>query len=401
MTVKKDISRLKILVVDDDVVILVLLVRILKNIGCDNVTIVKNGKIAIDELVGSKKPFDIIICDLYMPEMDGVELMRHLAEKCFNGGIILISGKDERMLATAYDLAKARNLNVLGALPKPLKPDNIKKLLEIFQPAENKAASQPQTSITEDELRAGISGEELQLVFQPKVNIKTGEIQGIETLSRWHHPERGILGPTAFIPLAEVSSLIDEMTCSVYRKAMCQTGEWLANGINLKVSVNISINTFSLAGFSEFLINVAQDQGVDPSSVVLEVTESQVVANALDCLEIIMGLRMKKFNLSIDDFGTGQSTMEQLKRIPFTELKIDRAFVHGALNDSGARAILESSLELAKRLKMVTVAEGVETKEDWDLVESLECDYVQGYYCAKPMPNEELVEFIETWSGPH
>lgn len=162
-----------------------------------------------------------------------------------------------------------------------------------------------------------------------------------------------------------------------------------------------NVNTFTLPDFPDFLIQAAQDEGVDPSKVVLELTETQVMENAVDCLEVLMRLRMKKFGLSIDDFGTGHSSMEQLKRIPFTELKIDRAFVYGAIENSSARAILESSAVLAKKLKMEIVAEGAETREDWDLVEEPGCDYVQGFYCVKPMPNEVLMEFLENWQGPH
>ena len=401
MTESQDLSQLKLMVVDDEEFVLNLSVRILNKLGCNDISTANNGNAAIENLVASTDGYDVIICDLNMPEMDGVELLRHISEKDYRGGIVLLSGEDERMLETAKDLAKARNLNVLGAIPKPLKPDAIKNILESFKPAGEKKAWTPQASITEDELKAGMDGEELQLVYQPKVNIKTGEISGVETLARWNHQERGILGPGAFIPLSEKCGLIDDLTFSIFKKAMSQVGEWLANGIDLKTSVNFSVNTFTLPEFPEFLIQTAQDEGVDPAKVVLELTETQVMENAIDCLEILMSLRMKKFGLSVDDFGTGHSSMEQLKRIPFTELKIDRAFVYGAANNTSARAILESSVLLAKNLKMETVAEGAENREDWDLVEQLGCDYVQGFYCARPMPNEELMNFIESWSGPH
>lgn len=398
---KLDLPNLNLLVIDDEEFALNLSVRVLKNIGCDKVITANNGKNAINQIVSTQNQFDIVICDLNMPEMDGVELLRHLADKEFTGGIILLSGEDERMLETARELAKAHSLNILGAIPKPLKPDAIKGLLDTFIPAEKKKTFQPQAPITEEELRAGIEGKELQLVYQPKVSIKTGEISGVETLARWNHKERGILGPGAFIPLAEKCGLIDGLTFSIYKKAMHQVGEWLANGIDLNTSVNFSVNTFTLPDFPDFLIQTTQSEGVDPSKVVLEITETQVMENAIDSLEILMRLRMKKFGLSIDDFGTGHSSMEQLKRIPFTELKIDRAFVYGANGNSSARAILESSIVLAKKLKMEIVAEGAETREDWDLVEELGCDYVQGYYTAKPMPSEVLMEFFDKWSGPH
>jgi EAL domain-containing protein (putative c-di-GMP-specific phosphodiesterase class I)/ActR/RegA family two-component response regulator len=396
-----DLSNLNILVVDDEAFILNLSVRILNKLGCDKIETANNGAHALELIDKSNTAFDIIICDLNMPEMDGIEFMRHAADKKVTSGMILLSGEDERMLETARDLAKAHKLNILGVIPKPLKPDAIKDLLESFKPAEQKKTWTPQAPITEDELREGMNGDGLQLVYQPKVRITDGQVTGVETLARWNHKERGILGPGAFIPLAEQTGLIHDLTYAIHKKAMTQQGEWLANGIDMKVSVNISVNSFSLENFSDFLMNTALEQGVDLSRVVIEVTESQVMSDPTGCLEIMMKLRMKKMGLSIDDFGTGNSSMEQLKRIPFTELKIDRAFVYGAVNDSGARAILESSVTLAKSLKMETVAEGAENREDWDLVESLGVDLVQGYYCAKPMPNEQFLEFLENWTGPH
>ena len=396
-----DLFNLKILIVDDEAFILNLTVRILNKLGCKDIATADNGLVALEAIDESGTEFDIIICDLNMPEMDGIEFMRHAAGKGVTGGMILLSGEDERMLDTAKDLAKAHKLNILGVIAKPLKPAAIKDLLESFKPVEEKKAWSPQSPITEDELRNGIESEELQLVYQPKVNIKTGEVSGVETLARWNHKERGLLGPGAFIPLAEQCGLIDELTYSIYKKAMRQQGEWLSNGIDIKVSINFSVNTFTLPEFPDFLNQTAQDEGVDLSKVVLEITETQVMKNALDSLEVLMRLRMKKFELSIDDFGTGNASMEQLKRIPFSELKIDRAFVYGATKDAGARAILESSVTLAKSLKMDIVAEGAETREDWDLVESLGVDTVQGYYCAKPMPNEQFLEFLEKLTGPH
>ena len=397
----QDISKLKLLVVDDDEFILNLSARILGKIGCENVTTVSEGKHAIEEISVQDSRYDIIISDLNMPVMDGVELLRHIAGVNYTGGIILLSGEDERILETALDLARSHSLYVLGALPKPLRPDALKKLLESFQQKQKPRTYQPQEPVTINELREGMTGAELQLVYQPKVRIQNSEICGVEALARWNHPERGLLGPGAFIPIAEQNGLIDELTYAIYKKATRQAGEWLASGVDLHVSINVSINTFTRPDFAEFLIAGAQAEGVEPSRLILEVTESQVMSDAKGCLEKIMHLRMKKFGLSIDDFGTGHSSMAQLMQIPFTELKIDRAFVFGAMNNSSARAILESSVSLGRKLKMSIVAEGVETREDWDVVAELGCDFVQGYYVAKPMPENALVQFINGWSGPN
>jgi EAL domain-containing protein (putative c-di-GMP-specific phosphodiesterase class I)/FixJ family two-component response regulator len=396
-----DPQTLKFLVVDDESFVRTLTVRILGTLGYKNVDMAENGARALEQLAATPDYFDIVICDLNMPEMDGVEFMRHAAAQNFSGGFIVLSGEDTRLLEAARDLAKAHNLNILGAIAKPLKPDALRELLNKLMTPLKPKPFEKQASITEAELRAGIGGPELFVVFQPKVNTTTLAVDGVETLVRWRHADRGVLGPGAFLPLAEMLGLMDEVTDSVYRKAMRQAGEWVAAGINLSVSVNFPVNTFTRPGFADFLVDTARTEGVDPALVVLEVTESQVMQNALDCLEVLVRLRMKKFGLSIDDFGTGQSSLEQLKRIPFNELKIDRAFVYNAATEESARAIQESSADLARKLKLKIVAEGAESRSDWDVVTKNRCDYVQGYYCAKPMSAEELLTFITGWKGPH
>jgi len=398
---KGKISELGILILDDEPFVLSLCVKILKNIGCENITTANSVEQALAKLNHLQKTINIIIFDLNMPDKDGLVFMRHLAENDFMGGIVLLSGLEKRILEVAGDLAKGHDLDILGIIQKPIKLDDIKLLIENYQPKQINKKNVAQKTITEKELCTGIKNDDLQLVFQPKIRVADKKIIGTEALARWNHAERGMLGPDAFIPLAEKSGLIHSLTCAIYEKAMRQTGEWHAQGINLKVSVNISINSFVEKDFSDFLLHTTAEQGVDPSNVVLEITESQIMQNILECLEILMKLRMRKFNLSIDDFGTGHSSMAQLKRIPFNELKIDRGFVSDAAYNTSGCAILESSVELAKKLNMETVVEGVETRKEWELVELLGCDYVQGYYCAKPMPNDKLITFMNTWKGPH
>jgi len=398
---KKALSRLNILIVDDDKFILNLCLRVLRIIGCENFEIAENGHLALEKFTGGNKPFDVIIFDLNMPEMDGIELIGHFAKHKFRGGIILLSGMDDRFLETAHNHANKSGLNVLGTVQKPLTANAISKLLKSYEPREDKLRKyDPEIPITEEELQTGLEGEELQPVFQPKVNIITGEVTGVEALSRWNHADRGILGPGAFVPLAEKNGLIDDLTYAIYRKIMRQAGVWLSEGIRIKVSVNVSINTFLAEGFSDFLVDTAFQEGIEPEYIILEVTESQLMENANRCLELLMRLRLKRLSLSIDDFGTGYSSLDQLNRIPFTEMKIDRSFVNSAANSTTAYAILESSINLARKLNMEIVAEGVETRDEWDLVAELGCDYVQGYYIAKPMPSAEFQSWLKNYITP-
>lgn len=395
-------DQIRVLVIDDESFVRNLTVRILGNLGYTKVVTAENGAQAVEKLIGSAEPFDLVICDLNMPKMDGVEFLRHAALQNFNGGVVFVSGEDERIMDSARDLARVYDLNILGVMPKPMSPEKLRALLEGYQPRVRRQAPAPaQEPVTSAELKAGIDGRSLLLVYQPKVHMRSGEIHGVEVLARWQHPQRGVLGPGTFIALAEELGLIDELTKSIYRRAVTQSAEWQAKGIRLKMAVNFAVNSFTHPELVDFLISVPQVAGVDPALQMIEVTETQIMADARNCLESLMRLRLKKFGLSIDDFGTAHSSMEQLKRIPFNELKIDRAFVSGSMRDASARAILELSVDLARKLKMQIVAEGVETREDWDLVASLDCDYVQGYYCARPMPAPELEEFLKNWKGPH
>jgi EAL domain-containing protein (putative c-di-GMP-specific phosphodiesterase class I) len=360
----------------------------------------QSGESALEKYRESTYSFDVIICDLNMPEMNGVELLRHLSEENYCGGIILLSGEDERILEIANDLAKARNLNVLGYISKPFKRESLELLLSQYSPQNLKISAPLLDEISEEELRAGINGNELLVAFQPKTIIATGQVIGVEALARWNHSERGLLPPYTFIPLAERCQLIDELTYTIYRKTLSQVRTWLEKDITLKVSINISVNSFTTDGFVDFLIKTAEEYNVDPGLIIFEITESQLMKNTLDCLEMLVQLRMKNFGLSIDDFGTGHSNMAQLKKIPFTELKIDQSFVGSACEDPTARTILESSVDLAKKLKIYIVAEGVETEEELALVEELGCDQMQGFLIAKPMFANEFEKFIQSWT-PH
>ncbi|MFC1673854.1 EAL domain-containing protein [Pseudomonadota bacterium] len=390
------IAKHAYLIVDDEAFMRTLIGRILKGLGAENVDDCEDGQSALDHL--KAQPADVVLCDLNMPGMDGIEFLRHLTETDFGGAVILVSGEDPRVLETARNLGEAHDLTVLGALAKPVTPDGLKALLDKLEvTGGGRRAYGPVDALDVDELRAGIEGDELEVFYQPKVRVSDKRVIGVESLVRWRHKERGLVPPVAFIPVAEENGLIDALTDAVYATATQQGGKWLAAGRNIKVAVNISVDSLNRLDLPEYVVNTAAANGLDPSHIVLEVTETKLMQDIKSPLEILTRLRLKGVSLSIDDFGTGHSSMEQLKRIPFTELKIDRAFVYGATHDASARAILESSVTLAKSMGMSTVAEGVEDQEDWDLVDKLGVDVVQGFFIAKPMPADEFDAWLADW----
>ncbi len=392
-----DFKSLSVLVVDDNSTILDLLTIALHGLGIQRLTTATNGEDALAVYDGRAGDIDVLLCDLNMPGMDGVEFIRHLAKRQYAGGIVVISSEDLRILRTTERLARAHSLNILGFLEKPITRSALTEILGRLGADHAKGHRKPTAPITAEEVRHGIEGDELATWFQPKVEIATRKVVGVETLVRWKHPKRGMLGPNAFIPIAEEHGLINDLTDAVLAKSMKQGGAWRSEGLDLKVAVNISTDSLDRLDLPEFVLACASEGGMDASNVMLEVTESRLMQNITAALDILTRLSLKRIGLSIDDFGTGYSSMEQLQRIPFQEMKIDRAFVNGAGRDPGARAILESSIKLGRELDMSVVAEGVETQEDWDLVAELGCQIVQGYFVAKPMPGENLREWIAEW----
>lgn len=380
--------------------------RLLHKLGATDITACEDGHAALAHLAngggasGADAGVDVILCDLNMPGMDGIEFLRHLSAAGYTGAVILISGEDERVLHTAKTLAQAHDLRVLGTVAKPVTPDALSRLLKDGAGSATgnaRPARGPVAPVSVAELTRAIEGDELTVFFQPKVRMKDLVVSGVESLVRWRHPERGLVPPVAFVGVAEDAGLIDPMTDVVFRKAVEQGGRWRQRGLDIKVSVNISVDSLVRYDLPDTLVKTAAAAGLPASHIILEVTESRLMADIKSTLEVLTRLRMKGVGLSIDDFGTGHSSLEQLRRIPFTELKIDRAFVHGAARDPAARAILESSASLAHSLGMNTVAEGAEDQTDLSLVASLGIDQVQGYVFAEPMPADAFDDWLANW----
>lgn len=406
MNAIQEFQQASILVVDDDILIQNIIKAGLEDIGFNQIQLDDNGSAALKRL-RKDDSIELIILDLQMPEMDGVRFMRHLAEVRPSIDVILASGQRGRLLSTAISLGRSMGLNVLGSLQKPMQIAKLQALLDRRESL-TVAFEELQTShnlLSASDLHDGLRGDSKCnhpcLVFQPIISMLSGAIASVEVLARWWNKDRGIIPPRLFLPLVEEEGMLDQLTREIYRLAIEQISQWEKFGMRISVAINLSISSFRDQSFSRFLIETAARKNIDCARLIFEVAESQTSAVTPQCLEALLSLRLKGFRLSIDDFGTGNSSFAHVKDIPFTELKIDREFVTSAATDPGSHSILEESINLARRLNMEVVAEGVETREEWDLVERLGCDFVQGYYCAKPLTNPELVKLIETWEGPH
>ena len=389
-------TDLHVLVLEDDASHIEIASTTLRKLGVTRIMSCMDGNQALT-MIRTYNP-DLLLCDLHLHGMDGITFLRLVAEHGYSGSVILLSAVDHNLLKAAESLVKAYGLNLLSAIKKPLLPDTLQLALAHQRHSKpERVQYKKEAMLTLAELQQGIADECIEVFYQPKVSVFNKQVVGAECLARWRHHERGIIGPGSFVPVMEAHGMIDVLTHEILKKGSQQLGEWLKEGHDFKLSVNVSMDDLDQLDLPEEFERIVCHAGVQPQQITLELTESRLMENLTVSLEILTRLRLKGFGLSIDDFGTGFSTMENLKQLPVTELKVDRAFVNGATKDEAARAILGSSIQLGKIFRLNLVAEGVEKQQDWDLIASSGCDEVQGYFIAKPMAAKEFIEWKLAW----
>jgi EAL domain-containing protein (putative c-di-GMP-specific phosphodiesterase class I)/FixJ family two-component response regulator len=388
---------LRVLVVDDDPFALKLFARQLAQLGIDDVQACASAEAALAALGGGAE-FDAAICDLNMPGIDGVQFLRELATMRFRGALVLVSGEDERILQSVSRLATAHRLNVLGALRKPVALEGLRQLLQSLPTLQRQPTLRPVRKTYETAaIERAIADGQLLNHYQPQVDLASTAIVGVEALVRWQHPADGLVFPDQFVASAEAGGLIDALARSVLANALADARRWQDEGLTLQLSINVSMDNLAALDFPERVAGEAAAAGVAADRLVLEVTESQAMRDPVVLLDIATRLRLKRIGLSIDDFGTGHSSLVQLRDVPFDELKLDRSFVHGAARDPALQAILQATLGMARQLGLRTVAEGVEDRDDWDGLRALGCSLAQGWFVARPMPASDLPNWVRGW----
>ncbi len=394
-------SELNFLVVEDDDFQRQMIVNMLRSMGAKSVGEADGGKKALKLISEDKEnQVDIVICDLNMPEMDGLEFLRNLGEQQHQASIVIVSARGGKLLASAGKMAKMYGMKLLGIIEKPVLREQLKSLLAKHDRSENKWRQPANaTSFTLDEILQGIRAKQFEPYFQPKVDFKTGRIVGAEALARWIHPVHGVISPYAFIPLLEQSGNIDDLTFLMLEKAAIYCRSCSDKGLMLTVSVNLSLVTLGDTLLADRIIQVVRNAGLDPRYIMLEITETAAMTDVAHALENLARLSMNGFGLSIDDYGTGYSSMQQLTRIPFSELKIDQSFVKDFSDNVALRIVVESSIDMAHKLEVKSVAEGVETQQEWDMLKNMGCDTAQGYFIAKPMDLASFIEFCAKGSA--
>ena len=393
MTTERAAAGLRFLVVEDQGFQRWTLEQMLRGMGADEVLAAENGERALEIIRATHPPIDVIVTDLKMPGMDGIEFIRHVGEAISSASFLLVSEQDPSLLASVAAMTEAYGVRLLQALRKPVTRQKLAAAIaRVREPA---AAAEAKHAFSLREIDSGIRNREFVPYFQAKVSLATGAVEGAEALARWRHPQLGLVFPSSFVHVLESNGKMDAMTLSMLEQSAIACRGWRERGLATTVSVTVSLTSLADVGLTDRLDNVVSLHGLEPTDFVLEVTETAATSHLAHVLENLSRLRMKGFGLSIDDYGTGYASMQQLARVPFTELKIDRSFVQSAAGGGSARAMLESSLEIAAKLRISAVAEGIANEEQLQLLRSLGCPLGQGNYLAEPMAADDFAMMLE------
>lgn len=385
-----------VLVVDDSASNRAVAEEILKGFGITNVQQAENGLTALAMLNAAH--FDLVLTDLNMPGMDGIELLSSLAksknrEPFF---VAVMSSVGQSVLDTVQNIADASNLELLGVFPKPIDMQALREALVHYDPEiHQKGAWRSVLQFTSADVEQALDAGQLVPFYQPKVAFVDRRPWGMEALVRWIHPDHGILPPSTFVDHLESGPLALRFFLYFLNEVCLFLKALPAAADRLHCSINLPVPLLTQEGLVTDMVKIIERNHLENEAIAVELTETSLMLHLAESLSVLARLRMKGFGIAMDDYGTGYSSMKQLARCPFNELKIDREFVHDATNSEKKQAILTAAISLCQRLNLLSVAEGVETQADWDQLSALGCDIAQGYLVSRPLSAHDMRHWLQ------
>jgi EAL domain-containing protein (putative c-di-GMP-specific phosphodiesterase class I)/CheY-like chemotaxis protein len=397
-TMQSVFQNLHFLVAEADPVQRRALIEALGQLGASRVTDVPDGPTALRTLQAGFTPrIDVAVIDLALGGMDGLELLRAIAALKSKVSVVVVGAQPASVLFSVETLAQAYGVELLGTVAKPVSSAKLKSVLDNYQPPVEPRPRPASPAFSFAEVGVGLQQRQFEPFFQPKIELATGQVKSLETFARWRHPEHGVLGPASFIGALEQNNRVDFLDWAMIEASVEHCRRYHDQGIPISISLNLAPETLAHPNFIRQVTSCMQRHGVMPDYLTFEMTESSMLNFDADFIERLVRLRMLGFGLAIDDYGTGRSNLQLLARIPFSELKIDRSFVDGASKKRPLGTVLKSCLGLAHSLDRMSVAVGVETRQDWDFLQALGCTYAQGYHIANPMEASAFPGWLEDW----
>ena len=392
------IEELHVLVVEDHEFRRRIACNLLRQLGVASVIEAADGREALDRIQSAAVPIDVALVNLRMPNMDGIEFLRAIARDKLAASVVLISSLDPSLLASVEMLGREHDVRLLGSISKPLTPQKLQNVLDRYDLRETRRSiNEARWVPTAPELANALDSGALTVYYQPQVEFATLQVTCMEALVRWTHPARGLLLPDTFLQLAQEHGLMQRLHEFVMQRALTDLAQWRRYNLQCGVAVNIASSVLRQSSTADRIAELTAKHGCQSVDVHIEVTESSAATDEISVVENLLRLRLKGFGLALDDYGTGYATMQQINRLPLTHLKIDRSFINEAGRRPKLRTLLDSSLQLAHKLGLQSVGEGVETEEEWELLRGLGCNIAQGYLVSKPMPSDQVPEWHHNW----
>ena len=383
----------RVLIIDDDERVLKYMSLMIQQSGFE--VVVSNT--ITPNLFAELGASDFVFVDMQMPDMDGIQVLEILSRHGVKSRIVPMSGSHVEVLETAERIARRNGLSVAGFLKKPFRQIELRRILDEVpaEPQRQKGRRPLPSEINVEDVVAGLERGEFDTYLQPIINLVTRKAIGYEALARWQSEKFSLVSPDRFIGLAARNGLLPRLTQQLANRALTYSAAMRARGLPWKVSLNLGMEDFVDGALPEKLAALVAQHGLPAHSLTVELTESSATQNETRLLEILARIRLKDIDLAIDDFGTSYSSLERLAWIPFTSLKIDMRFISEITTSSTARIIVESAIKLAKRLKLNTVAEGIETEAQLEILKGLGCDRGQGWLFARAMDFHSAIDWIE------
>ncbi|WP_045492535.1 EAL domain-containing response regulator [Vibrio hyugaensis] len=376
---------LKAMVIDDHPLQITLLRQMLLRNGVDVVTF-DNADSAI--AYAKDVYIDIIFCDLQMPEKDGIDMMEMLDHIDYQGNVVLVSAMELSIVTAVRAMCETFSFEVLGKLLKPYEEQQVIDMLTLARREPEKVSQFDQCfDVQDQEFLLALREGRIKNYYQPLADAHTGEIIGYEALARWFHPTHGVLPPDSFLSIVERCHLSADLFDAVFSNAL---NDIKHHGLNQKISINVDHDNLEDCDFASQFIQRCCENGISPDRFTIEITERDTFQTSAALYKNLLKFRMSGVTVSIDDFGTGSSSLEKLAQLPFNELKIDRSFIQGLVNDPKKKNIVLAICALAKSLNISVVAEGVEDEVTLQTMRQYTIDVFQGYYIDKPMPLEAI-----------
>jgi len=391
-----------VLIVDDDPTQIAILSAYFSGLTVKTIQSASNSADALNLVEKLSGELDLIVTDLQMPRMDGLEFMRHLKVADYKGQLAIISGVKGDLLNHAGRLAKMHKLNLIGQLKKPLTKDALDMVF--LRDAKNETTNKPSDTIiiTQDDFANALMNNEIVPHYQPKIEVQTGRIVGAESLARWIKPDYGNISPDVFIKFAENNGRIDDLTFYLFDKVLADMPAFLKFDHELKIATNLAPEMISNIALPDQLCERMRAAKVTSKNISFEITENSILNLKPETLEVLSRLRINDFELAIDDFGTGSSNIQTLRDFPFSELKIDRSFISNATTNSFSRETVNAAIALAREQNMRIVAEGIEDLNTWEFIQAQGIEHAQGYLMAKAMSANDFCKFLAQYrDGMH